>query len=337
MCVDADQIHVFEMDTTTGSFERVREGEETNVEDDDVAVATFTADLQGLAIEDMSLNAEQQIIRTLRQVAGGRLCETPPALCEVTGCFTTEPTTGSLTPGDDTLMASLDEVTQIPFVDVFITDVHSLRTERVGRRSLNSDAAAGKSIRVEYAVVTDVAYKEAVLVNLGARETGLESDSLVAEVLARSLGVNLAVRSQVLSSSVASKDLAAVVTQAAAFNAGCINAPKCEPLKRLSCTVTVNTCGPCLAGFAGDAGDSNAPCSETGGDSGLGEGEIAGVAIGAIVGVAVVVSALVGYNIRTGETGTRRASLPFKMDNPMTMKNSAKPDSVEDGIGDSNL
>ena len=43
----------------------------------------------------------------------------------------------------------------------------------------------------------------------------------------------------------------------------CINAPNCNSLNRQACSITSNTCGPCLSTFFGDAGNQNTKCIGT--------------------------------------------------------------------------
>ena len=55
--------------------------------------------------------------------------------------------------------------------------------------------------------------------------------------------------------------------------ANCSVAPACEGLHRHNCSASSHTCGPCLQGYDGVAGDFNSACSLNGDSEVVTEGE----------------------------------------------------------------
>jgi len=88
-------------------------------------------------------------------------------------------------------------------------------------------------------------------------DAGISSTEAVANVLADSLSTAL--------STTDSNAVAQVVNAAATTlsSVNCSLATNCESLFRSGCTITAQTCGPCLSGFVGEDGDANTACIST--------------------------------------------------------------------------
>jgi hypothetical protein len=312
LCNDPAEVHVYDLDSTSGGF--------TGSGVDDVSVSTFTATFTGVSTNDFNATVQADLVRSMRQIAQGRVCEEPPSICEELGCgedgtnepspapepvadATNSPTSSAFVPPGLSSGWPSDESTSdlgyatytVPQADVFITSIKTksstLRARDLSDIELQRVLLEGDGVVIEYAVVSDAAEKSEVLGNLGiddgSGDASTTSDAALSDAF-NAAGFSVVAETEVLQEDVA--DPSEVAVAAESFSSTCDGAPDCTELNRFACSVTVSTCGPCLYGYSGQNGDSNNPCSEDGGDdsSGPNIGLAVGASIGAIAGVALI-------------------------------------------------